>query len=254
MLSRLLSFLLVMIAAPSLALRLSVRQQAPLRRRIVNMMRAASSEVSHVAATGEAPAKFLKHKVIFVLGGPGSGKGTQCDRLTREFGFTHLSAGDLLRTARQSGSEQGQMIDDFIKLGKIVPVAVSLGLLKTAMDEARSSNVFLVDGFPRNADNVDGWNEVMAHTAEVLCVIFMDCSQAEQEKRVLSRGLTSGRTDDNLASAKKRFATYESETLPVVKVYEQLGLLRTIPAETDPDSVYAITREAVLPFVNSKEK
>ena len=210
---------------------------------------------ANVHASAQQPI-HNKHKVIFVLGGPGSGKGTQCAKLVDEFGFTHLSAGELLRSARASGTEHGQMIDDFIKQGKIVPVAVSLGLLKSAMDTTVepmkpmvTSSIFLVDGFPRNADNVQGWNEFMAECADVLCVLFMDCSQEEQEKRVLSRGLTSGRTDDNLASARKRFATYELETLPVVELYGELGLLRSISAEADPHSVYAATRDAVLPFL-----
>jgi len=196
-----------------------------------------------------------KHKVMFVLGGPGSGKGTQCAKLVDEFGFTHLSAGELLRSARASGTEHGQMIDDYIKEGKIVPVGVSLGLLKTAMDTMSNietkgtSPIFLVDGFPRNADNVNGWNEIMSGSADVLCVLFMDCTREHQEKRVLLRGLTSGRTDDNLASARKRFETYEAETLPVVEVYRKLGLLRSISAEADPESVYEATREAVLPFL-----
>lgn len=210
--------------------------------------------LTNLRASAQQPIHY-KHKVIFVLGGPGSGKGTQCAKLVDEFGLTHLSAGELLRSARASGTEHGQMIDEFIKQGKIVPVAVSLGLLKSAMDKTsttktkETASIFLVDGFPRNADNVQGWNELMAESADVLCVLFMDCSQENQEKRVLSRGLTSGRTDDNLASARKRFATYEMETLPVVELYGELGLLRSISAEADPDSVYAATRGAVLPFL-----
>mmetsp|Transcript_59040 Transcript_59040/g.115848 ORF Transcript_59040/g.115848 Transcript_59040/m.115848 type:complete len:243 (-) Transcript_59040:7-735(-) len=187
-----------------------------------------------------------KHQVIFVLGGPGAGKGTQCSMLVHEFGFTHLSAGDLLRKERLSDSENGKLIDNFIREGKIVPVAISLGLLKNAMD-AVNEGVFLIDGFPRNADNVLGWDSVMADSAHVLGVLFFDCSQQEQEKRLLSRGLTSGRTDDNLESARKRFRTYEVETRPVVELYERSGLLRRIDAQSEPAVVY----EATKPIVDS---
>jgi len=185
-----------------------------------------------------------KHRVIFVLGGPGAGKGTQCARLVDEFSLTHLSAGDLLRQERASDSKDGQMIDEYIKAGKIVPVAVSLGLLKRAMDQAPGSS-FLIDGFPRNWDNVKGWDELMADAAEVQCVLFLDCSEEEQERRVLDRGLSSGRTDDNIESARKRFRTYTQETVPVVKHFEESGLLRRIRAEADPDTVYARVKAAI---------
>jgi UMP-CMP kinase len=146
--------------------------------------------------------------------------------------------------AQLSGSKDGKLIDEFIREGKIVPVAISLGLLKKAMENTQDK-VFLVDGFPRNADNVHGWNSLMADTAQVLGVLFFDCSRREQEKRLLSRGLTSGRTDDNIASAQKRFRTYETETLPVVELYKSSGLLRRICAEDDADSVYKATRACV---------
>jgi len=88
----------------------------------------------------------------------GAGKGTQCAKLVDDFGFTHLSAGDLLREERASGSDNGQLIDEYIREGKIVPVEISLGLLKKRMDvtrlAGRDSTVFLIDGFPRNQDNV----------------------------------------------------------------------------------------------------
>mmetsp|Transcript_55528 Transcript_55528/g.126222 ORF Transcript_55528/g.126222 Transcript_55528/m.126222 type:complete len:267 (+) Transcript_55528:52-852(+) len=191
-----------------------------------------------------------KHRVIFILGGPGAGKGTQCAKLVDDFGFTHLSAGDLLREERASGSDNGQLIDEYIREGKIVPVEISLGLLKKRMDvtrlAGRDSTVFLIDGFPRNQDNVQGWTRLMEDETEVLSVLFMDCSQEEQERRLLSRGLTSGRTDDNIESARKRFKTFVDETLPVVNHYDKLGLIRRVPAEKDPESVYEVTRDQVL--------
>ncbi|CAM9846778.1 unnamed protein product, partial [Choristocarpus tenellus] len=103
----------------------------------------------------------VKRPVIFVLGGPGSGKGTQSERLAKTYGYVHLSAGDLLRKERESGSEDGVLIDEYIKEGKIVPVAVSLGLLRRAMLACPPRSRFLIDGFPRNSDNVDVSNKVL---------------------------------------------------------------------------------------------
>ncbi|CAN0565377.1 unnamed protein product, partial [Ectocarpus sp. 12 AP-2014] len=96
-----------------------------------------------------------KPPVVFVLGGPGSGKGTQCERLAKEYGYVHLSAGELLRQERASGSSDGQLIDDYIAEGRIVPVAISLALLRKAMETSEPHSRFLIDGFPRNRDNIE---------------------------------------------------------------------------------------------------
>lgn len=88
--------------------------------------------------------------VLFVLGGPGAGKGTQCENLVRDYGFKHLSAGDLLREEQdRKGSEFGEMIKDYIKEGKIVPMEVTIQLLENAMTKAKDEedkHKFLIDG------------------------------------------------------------------------------------------------------------
>lgn len=104
-----------------------------------------------------------KPEVIFVLGGPGSGKGTLCQKIVDKYGYVHLSAGDLLREERaKPGSQFGELIENHIKNGTIVPVEITCSLLVRAMDH--SDNIykrFLIDGFPRNQDNVEGWNKVI---------------------------------------------------------------------------------------------
>mmetsp|Transcript_12965 Transcript_12965/g.16372 ORF Transcript_12965/g.16372 Transcript_12965/m.16372 type:complete len:427 (+) Transcript_12965:108-1388(+) len=191
-------------------------------------------------------------KVFFVLGGPGAGKGTQCEKMVEEYGFCHLSAGDLLRKERESGSKDGQLIDEFIREGKIVPVQISLGLLRKAMQEA-PQNRFLIDGFPRNWDNVQGWNTLMEEAADVESVIFYDCPENIMEQRLLNRGLTSGRTDDNLESARKRFQTYMESTIPVVDHYEKQGIVARIPGYIgDPDKVFERTKSVVEPLISEE--
>eukprot|EP00616_Rhizochromulina_sp_CCMP1243_P010068 CAMPEP_0118978714 /NCGR_PEP_ID=MMETSP1173-20130426/24342_1 /TAXON_ID=1034831 /ORGANISM="Rhizochromulina marina cf, Strain CCMP1243" /LENGTH=207 /DNA_ID=CAMNT_0006928925 /DNA_START=98 /DNA_END=717 /DNA_ORIENTATION=+ len=203
--------------------------------------------VLHMSGGQVDAAPDTLHKVIFVLGGPGAGKGTQCAKLVDDFGLVHLSAGELLRKERASGSPDGQLIEEYLRDGRIVPVSISLGLLRQAMD-GDAGSCFLVDGFPRNWDNVEGWNELMQDSAEVLCVLFLDCPEEEQERRLLIRGETSGRSDDNLESARKRFKTFHQETMPVVGHYESLGLVRRVPADGMQDEVYAHTRAALLPL------
>ena len=104
-----------------------------------------------------APSRFLPGSLP---GGPGSGKGTQCANIVRDYGFVHLSAGDLLREEVASGSEEGKEIDAMMKEGKIVPQEVTIRLLKKAMAKA-SSKKFLIDGFPRKLDQAETFeNEV----------------------------------------------------------------------------------------------
>ena len=100
------------------------------------------------SAAVSSSSTLSKPRVVFVLGGPGAGKGTQCANIVRDFGWVHLSAGDLLRDARNSGDETGKMIDHYIKEGQIVPVEVTVALIKKAMESnaTRGKTNFLVDG------------------------------------------------------------------------------------------------------------
>lgn len=116
--------------------------------------------------------------MFFVLGGPGSGKGTNCGKLVNEFGFVHLSAGDLLRAERDSGSKDGDLINDYIKRGAIVPILITINLIKNAIMKAGGpKKKYLIDGFPRNEENLDGWNQAMSDVAEVKFVLFLNCEE-----------------------------------------------------------------------------
>ncbi|RYY89685.1 hypothetical protein EON63_00190, partial [archaeon] len=149
--------------------------------------------------------------------GPGAGKGTQCELLSRDFGLIHLSAGELLRSERQSGSKNGQLIENYLREGKIVPVEISLSLLKREILSNAQCYRYLIDGFPRNFDNLSGWIQTMPSVCDVECIMFIDCPEEQLEARILSRGLTSNRSDDNIQTVKKRFVTYHADTLPVIQ-------------------------------------
>lgn len=119
--------------------------------------------------------KKMVPKVIFVLGAPGAGKGTQCTNIVKEYGFVHLSAGDLLREERNNpNSEYGELIETYIREGKIVPVDITCSLIERAMNNSDKDS-FLIDGFPRNQDNLDGWNRRMAEKVDLLFILFFDC-------------------------------------------------------------------------------
>uniref|UniRef100_A0A3P8PC07 Nucleoside-diphosphate kinase n=1 Tax=Astatotilapia calliptera TaxID=8154 RepID=A0A3P8PC07_ASTCA len=163
---------------------------------------------------------------------------------SQSYGYTHLSAGDLLREERaREESEFGQLIANYIKEGKIVPVEITINLLRKAMEATMKENEnkfrFLIDGFPRNEDNLQGWNSVMDGKADVKFVLFFDCSNEVCINRCLERGKSSGRTDDNRESLEKRIQTYLQSTRPIIDLYEKQGKVHTIDASRSVDEVFA---------------
>lgn len=180
-------------------------------------------------------------QVVFVLGGPGSGKGTQCDKIKAEYECVHLSAGDLLRAEVSSGSEVGRKCETLMKEGKLVPVAVTLNLLKAAMIQS-GGKFFLVDGFPRALDQAAMFESSIQPPQAVL---FFDCPEEEMEKRLLKRGETSGRSDDNAATIRKRFHTFLDQSLPVKDHYLAEGKCHVISAVAHPDDVYTKVKAAL---------
>jgi UMP-CMP kinase len=186
-----------------------------------------------------------KVTVLFVLGGPGAGKGTQCANLVRDYKFTHLSAGDLLRAEQdRPDSEFGQLIKDYIKDGKIVPMEVTVQLLENAMTDVVKDQdgrgKFLIDGFPRKMDQALKFEETVVPSKFVL---FFDCPEEEMQKRLLERGKTSGRTDDNEESIKKRFKVFVETSMPVVEYFNKQGRVVKVQATKGPDEVYKETKE-----------
>ncbi|KAK6954311.1 bifunctional uridylate/adenylate kinase [Daldinia eschscholtzii] len=195
--------------------------------------------------------------VIFVLGGPGAGKGTQCERLVARYGFAHLSAGDLLRAEQnRPDSEFGELIRHHIRNGLIVPMEVTIALLEAAMrqvldeptavtstsshDAGRKKGRFLIDGFPRKLDQAVKFEEAVVPARFVL---FYDCPEDEMERRLLERGKTSGREDDNADSIRKRFRTFVETSMPVVDYFEKQDRVVKVDARPDPDQVFEATRK-----------
>jgi UMP-CMP kinase len=186
-------------------------------------------------------------KVVFVLGGPGVGKGTQCARLVRDYDFVHLSAGDLLREERQRpNSPYGDLIEYYIREGKIVPQEITISLLRNAMRGYTSKTRFLVDGFPRSIEQGIEFEMIVCPSAMVL---FFECGEEEMLKRLMGRSQNSGRSDDNVESIKKRFRTYQMTTVPVREFYTDLGKLRSINSVGNVDEVYERTKQIINEFV-----
>lgn len=180
------------------------------------------------------------------MGGPGAGKGTQCARLVADYKFVHLSAGDLLRAEQdREGSRYGEMIKEYIREGKIVPMEVTVKLLELAIREAIDKGAqkrFLVDGFPRKMDQAIKFDETVCQSAVVL---FLVCPEAVLLQRLLERGKTSGRADDNPESILKRFQTFIETSMPVVDYYKEQNKVIQVNSDKPVEEVYTEIQAAL---------
>lgn len=180
-----------------------------------------------------------KVTVVYILGGPGSGKGTQSEYLVRDYGFVHLSAGDLLREEQDNkNSQYGQLIKDYIKDGLIVPMEITVKLLSNAIEDklgGDGTGKFLVDGFPRKLDQALFFEQSVCVSK---CTLFLDCPEDVMRERLLNRGKTSGRADDNEESIIKRFRTFVETSMPVVDLFEKEGRVINVSAIGSVGEVY----------------
>jgi adenylate kinase len=184
------------------------------------------------------PVPELKNaRIVFVLGGPGSGKGTQCDKIVAKYGFTHLSTGDLLRDEVASGSARGKKLTEIMEKGDLVPLDEVLGLLRDAMlKKAATSKGFLIDGYPRELEQGKKFeNDV----AVVNSVLYFEVADETMKKRLLKRAETSGRVDDNEETIVKRLKTFHNHTQPVIDYYEKQSKVCKIVAEGTVDEIFA---------------
>merc|ERR1711936_957357 len=179
--------------------------------------------------------------VIWVLGGPGCGKGTQCDKIVAKYGYTHLSSGDLLREEVQSGSDRGKQLTAIMERGDLVPLAVVLDLLAEAMlKKLGGSKGFLIDGYPREVAQGQEFEKAIAPCKHIL---YFEVSDETMTSRLLKRAETSGRADDNVDTIKKRLVTFHQHSEPVIKAYS--SKCSVIPAERGIDEIYADVTKAL---------
>ncbi|XP_032904801.1 adenylate kinase isoenzyme 1 isoform X2 [Amblyraja radiata] len=199
----------------------------------VNCSSSSSTKVQSIAATD----KLKGCKIIFVVGGPGSGKGTQCDQVVQKYGYTHLSTGDLLRAEVSSGSDKGKSVHAIMEKGELVPLDTVLEMLRDAMiAKADVSKGFLIDGYPREVKQGEEFEKKIAPPTLLL---YIDAGKETMVKRLLERSKTSGRADDNEETITKRLETYYKATEPVINFYQHRKIVRKINAEGTVDEVFA---------------
>ena len=182
--------------------------------------------------------------VIFVLGGPGSGKGTQCAKLKEKHHFVHISTGELLREEQEKNGPEAEYIKATLAEGKLVKSDILVKLVQNKINQHKNTK-FLLDGFPRSQENIESWNSIINKSVNAPAVLYFDCSDETMTKRILGRALTSGRIDDNEEAIKKRLEVFHHQTVPVVKAYEKLNTLIKINCEGNPDDVFVETDKAL---------
>lgn len=187
-------------------------------------------------------------KIVFLLGGPGSGKGTVAEKIVETYGFQHISTGDLLRDEVKAGTPLGKQVGEIMSSGGLVPVDTTMDILKAAMEKAlqgeKKPTGFLIDGFPRETSQIAAFQNKIGRDCNI--VLYLDAPEDVMVKRLLNRGLTSGRADDNEASIKLRLTTYNDKTAPVISHYEAKGMTRKIDASGTVDEVWSTANGYLL--------
>lgn len=158
---------------------------------------------------------------IVIFGAPGSGKGTQSDLMIKEYGLEHISTGDVLRAEIKNETELGKIAKSYMDNGKLVPDSLIIDILSSVLDsKGENINGVIFDGFPRTIAQAEALNKMLEGRGEsVSSVIGLEVEDDELVSRIVARGKTSGRSDDNEETARKRLETYYSQTLPLKDFY-----------------------------------
>jgi adenylate kinase len=197
---------------------------------------------------------------IVLFGPPGSGKGTQSEKIVEKFGLVHLSTGNLLRQEISDKTPLGVEARNFMDKGQLVPDEVVIGMIDSCLEKHANAKGFLFDGFPRTVAQAEALDKLLALKKTGICkVLALEVSEEELIKRLLKRGETSGRSDDtNEEVIRKRFAVYKGETEPVAAYYKTAGKLIRIKGEGSVDQIFdalsnCISEEIALQERNAEQ-
>jgi len=177
---------------------------------------------------------------VILFGPPGSGKGTQSEKLIDKYGLIHLSTGNLLREEITNQTSLGLEAKKYMDSGQLVPDAVVIGMIRSAIKNNPDAEGFLFDGFPRTVAQSEALDELLAENhAEINAVLALEVSENELIGRLLNRGKTSGRSDDvNEQVIRARITEYENKTSPVAKYYDQFDKVVRLKGEGDVDTIF----------------
>lgn len=185
---------------------------------------------------------------IVIFGGPGSGKGTQSDKLISHYNLFHISTGDVLRDHIRRGTDLGNTANSYISKGKLIPDDLMVSILEQVLiDNAQAvADGVIFDGFPRTIPQAKALNEMLQKRGnKVNIVIGLEVPDEELTERLLKRGLESGRSDDNRETITKRLEVYHSQTAPLKAFYQNQGIYAAIKGIGTIDSIFQSIQEAI---------
>ena len=184
---------------------------------------------------------------LVIFGAPGSGKGTQSEKLIETYGLFHISTGEVLRDQIAKGTELGKTADKFISNGQLIPDELMVNILSDLLDSnpaTRDGVIF--DGFPRTIPQAVALNEMLAKRgAQVNAVVGLEVADDELIDRLIKRGVESGRSDDNLETIQKRLAVYHSQTQPLRDFYVTEGKYLSIKGSGSIDDIFADIKKSI---------
>lgn len=177
---------------------------------------------------------------LVLFGPPGSGKGTQSEKLIEKYGLIHLSTGDLLRKEMKAGTPLGNEAKNLIEKGQLVPDEVVVGMISSALDANPKAKGFLFDGFPRTIAQAKALDNLLTlKKTAIHAVLFLMVNEEELIKRLVGRAQTSGRLDDADPEVQRnRQEVYKNETLPVAGYYQNQDKVSRIEGEGSVDEIF----------------
>ncbi len=176
---------------------------------------------------------------VVIFGPPGSGKGTQSEKIIEKYGYTHISTGELLRQEISSGSELGDQVKDVIGGGDLVSDHLIIDILEKEFERLGDVPGIIFDGFPRTTHQAEELKKILNKRGTAVSVMLsLEVEHDELLKRLLARKAVSGRQDDNMVVIKKRLEVYAQRTAPVVEFYRNAGKLRIINGSGTIDDIF----------------
>ena len=177
---------------------------------------------------------------IVLFGPPGSGKGTQSEKLIAAYQLKHISTGDILRSERANKTPLGIAAEGYMNKGQLVPDEVVIGMISSVIDANSGVKGFLFDGFPRTVAQAEALDALLQKkNAPIDIVLFLQVNEEELIKRLIGRAQTRGRSDDaDPAVQHKRQDVYKNETLPVAAYYKKQNKVEDIVGEGSIDDIF----------------
>ena len=183
---------------------------------------------------------------IVIFGAPGSGKGTQSERIVEKYGINHISSGDVLRAEIKNGTELGKTAKGYIDQGQLIPDELMIDILASVFDSFKDSKGVIFDGFPRTIAQAEALKKMLAERGQdVSVMVDLDVPEEELMVRLIKRGKDSGRADDNEETIKKRLHVYHSQTAPLIDWYKNEKKYQHINGLGTMEGIFAEICEAV---------